>query len=142
MEGLQLHLVNNLDLQPKHEVPARHEDHRQTRAFVWCSLEGERTSLFGAAKSLGSICKGSQCEVAEGPLGLVSLPLSRSSMATSCTLHLKAFRVVPKSVVFVIDVSGSMHGRKMEQVLFLVQGWVTDERHREIFLKWMKLIFQ
>lgn len=50
--------------------------------------------------------------------------------------------VVPKSVVFVIDVSGSMHGRKMEQVLFLVQGWVTDERHREIFLKWMKLIFQ
>lgn len=24
---------------------------------------------------------------------------------------------VPKSVVFVIDISGSMHGRKMEQVL-------------------------
>lgn len=30
--------------------------------------------------------------------------------------------VVPKNVVFVIDVSGSMYGRKMEQVLSLVQG--------------------
>ena len=50
--------------------------------------------------------------------------------------------VVPKSVVFVIDVSGSMQGRKMEQVLSLVQEWVMDWRHREIFLKWMKLIFQ
>lgn len=45
-------------------------------------------------------------------------------------------------MVFVIDISGSMYGRKMEQVLSLVQEWVMDERHREIFLKWMKLIFQ
>lgn len=35
--------------------------------------------------------------------------------------------VVPKNVVFVIDVSGSMHGRKMEQVLSLGQrGWGWD----------------
>lgn len=41
--------------------------------------------------------------------------------------------VVPKNIVFVIDVSGSMQGRKMEQVLSSVQVGVTDGRGREIF---------
>lgn len=108
----------------------------------WPPGGGERTSLFGAAKSLGSICKGSQCEVAKGPL--VS-SLSPFQIVNGYFVHFFApqgLPVVPKSMVFVIDVSGSMYGRKMEQVLSLVQEWVMDERHREIFLKWMKLIFQ
>lgn len=38
--------------------------------------------------------------------------------------------MVPKNVVFVIDVSGSMHGRKMEQVCFSLQvGVAGGGRH-------------
>ena len=51
--------------------------------------------------------------------------------------------VVPKNVIFVIDVSGSMRGRKMDQVLSSVQagGGGACGREREIFEKWTKLIF-
>ncbi|XP_045349110.1 inter-alpha-trypsin inhibitor heavy chain H3 isoform X2 [Leopardus geoffroyi] len=43
--------------------------------------------------------------------------------------------VVPKNVVFVIDVSGSMHGRKMEQVRFSLQLGVTCGRETHLFTK-------
>lgn len=41
--------------------------------------------------------------------------------------------VVPKNVVFVIDVSGSMYGRKIQQVLSSVRVGVTGGRERSFF---------
>lgn len=60
--------------------------------------------------------------VAKGTLPPVSL--SPSQIVNGYFVHFFApqgLPVVPKNVVFVIDVSGSMHGRKMEQVLSSLQ---------------------
>lgn len=60
-----------------------------------------------------------------------TLSLSPSQIVNGYFVHFFApqgLPVVPKSVVFVIDVSGSMHGRKMEQVFPSRQGGEADKR--------------
>lgn len=77
--------------------------------------------------------------VAKGMLPPVSL--SPSQIANGYFVHFFApqgLPVVPKSVVFVIDISGSMHGRKMEQVLSSLRVGEGGER---FIPKWTKRTF-
>ena len=111
---------------------------------MWCPLEAEKGHLYlGLLKVWVLFSRVANVRLLKGHWSPVSL--SPFQIVNGYFVHFFApqgLPVVPKSVVFVIDVSGSMHGRNMEQVLSLVQEWLMDGRHREIFLKWMKLIFQ
>lgn len=81
---------------------------------MWHPMVGGKEQPFsGAGKCLASICKSHQRH-------LPPVSLSPSQIVNGYFVHFFApqgLPVVPKSVVFVIDVSGSMHGRKMEQVI-------------------------
>lgn len=66
-----------------------------------------------------------------------SLSLSPFQIVNGYFVHFFApqgLPVVPKNVVFVIDVSGSMHGRKMEQVRFSLRLGVTCGRETHLFV--------
>lgn len=100
--------------QPKAKFPARPGDDRQSRAFV-------RHPMVDVCKDrcfleLVNVCT-LFARVAKGTWPPLSL--SPSQIVNGYFVHFFApqgLPVVPKSVVFVIDVSGSMYGRKMEQV--------------------------
>lgn len=75
-------------------------------------------SFSWAGKCLTSTCKNSQCDVAKRTLASISLPTFQ--IVNGYFVHFFApqgLPVVPKNVAFVIDISGSMAGRKLEQVI-------------------------
>lgn len=137
-------LCDTLDPQPKDEFPTRRGDDRQFRAFVWQPLVGGKGHLYLGLVNVQLLFAGeASARLLKGHWPPVSL--SPFQIVSGYFVHFFApqgLPVVPKNVVFVIDISGSMHGRKMEQVLFLVQGLgVMGGKKREIFFKWMKQIF-
>lgn len=101
-----------------------------------CRVE---TDIFLGCESLLLFARVTNVRLLKGYGPPVSL--SPSQVVNGYFVHFFApqgLPVVPKNIVFVIDVSGSMQGRKMEQVLASsVQVGVTDVRGREIFFfKW------
>lgn len=82
---------------------------------MWHPMVGGREQLFPELAKVWLLF----ARLAKSTLPAVSL--SPFQIVNGYFVHFFApqgLPVVPKNVVFVIDVSGSMHGRKMEQVRF------------------------